>query len=221
MCLTSIFQCILVDMTMNNARIGELSTSQKLDGANNDMWKRNIQYPLNKINLQKHLTVGKFLPSDKDKDGNLIDTTIVQYQESLLAYLDWSNEDCRAYFAMLYCMQNDFIREFEACPMADDMWNKLKIHFRQTSETRLCTLLLKWMQYKMNSSRPMAKHLRTMSAMVHDLKIAGKDIYEVEQVLNVIRAILDEPEHWDNAKLVLICSDHLKTFSKIQSHLEM
>jgi len=37
----------------------------------------------------------------------------------------------------------------------------------------------------------------------------------------VIRAIPDEPEHWGNVKLILTHSEHLKTFTEIQSHLEM
>ena len=60
---------------------------------------------------------------------------------------------------MLYCMHNDLIGEFEACPTAKDMWDQLKICFGQTFETRLRTLQLKWMQYKMDSGRTMAQHL--------------------------------------------------------------
>jgi len=48
----------------------------------------------------------------------------------------------------------------------------------------------------MDSSRAMAEHLRTMSAMIHDLNAIGKEISEEEQFLNMIRAIPDEPEHW-------------------------
>jgi len=53
----------------------------------------------------------------------------VQYQESLLAYQDWSKKDRRACFTMSYGMHNDLIGEFEAYPMAKDMWDKLKNHF--------------------------------------------------------------------------------------------
>jgi len=68
---------MLVDMAMNNVMIGELSTSQKLDGTNYDMWKRKIQYLLSERDLPEHLTIAKFSPSDKDKDSMPIDTTIV------------------------------------------------------------------------------------------------------------------------------------------------
>ena len=67
----------------------------------------------------------------------------------------------------------------------------------------------------------MVDHLRMMSGIVRDLKAAGKDISEGEQVLNVIRALLDEPPHWEQVKMVLTHSDHLKAFGQIQSHLKM
>ena len=64
---------LLVQMTTNNVMITELSTSQKLDGTNYDMWKRKIQYLLVNKDLLEHLQVAKFPPSDKDKHGKPID----------------------------------------------------------------------------------------------------------------------------------------------------
>jgi len=51
------------------------------------------------------------------------------------------------------------------------------------------------MNYKMDSSRTVVEHLRIMSGIVRDLKAVGQDIFEGEQVLNVIRALSDEPPH--------------------------
>ena len=116
-------------MAANSAMINELSTSQKLDVSNYDMWKWKIQYLLNERDLVEHLTVAKFPPSETDKDGKPINTSSVKYQESLQAYQDWSNKDRRARFTMLYFMHNDLIGEFELCPTAKDMWDQLKIHF--------------------------------------------------------------------------------------------
>ena len=66
---------MLADMALDNAMIGELSTNQKLDGTNYDMWHRKIKYPLNEINFLEHLTVAKTSPSNNDKGGKLIDST--------------------------------------------------------------------------------------------------------------------------------------------------
>jgi len=108
-------------MVANSAMINKLSTSQKLDGSNYDIWKRKIQYLLNERDLLEHLTVVKFPPSDTDKDGKSIDTSSMQYQESLQAYQDWSNKYQRAWFTMLYFMYDDLIGEFKLCPTAKDM----------------------------------------------------------------------------------------------------
>jgi len=50
--------------------INELSTSQKLDWSNYDMWKWKIQYLLNEMDILEHLTVAKFPPSDTDKEAS-------------------------------------------------------------------------------------------------------------------------------------------------------
>ena len=72
--------------------IVELSTNQKLDGTNHSMWYRKIRYLLNKKDLLEHLTVAKFSPSHKDNNGKSIDTTTMQYQESMPAYQSWSKK---------------------------------------------------------------------------------------------------------------------------------
>lgn len=122
---------------------------------------------------------------------------------------------------MLYFMHDDLIGEFELCPTAKDMRDQLKIHFGQTSKTRLHTLQLKWIQYQMDSSRTMTEHLRIMSGVIRDLKAAGKEISEGEQVLNVIKALPIESQHWNHVKTILTYSDNIKTFAEVQSHIEM
>ena len=60
-----------------------------------------------------------------------------------------------------------------------------------------------------------------MGGIIHDLKAIGNDFSEGEQVLNVIRTLLDKPEHWNHVKVVLTLADHLKTFTEIQSQPKM
>ena len=64
-------------MAANNTMINELSTSQKLDGSNYDIWKQKIQYLLNERDLLEHSTVAKFPPSDTNKDDKPIDSSSV------------------------------------------------------------------------------------------------------------------------------------------------
>jgi len=73
------------------------------------MWHQKIQYLLNDKDLLEHLLVAKTPSLDKDKDGKLIDTTSVQYQELAKTYQDWSNKDRKACFNILYCICDDLI----------------------------------------------------------------------------------------------------------------
>ena len=64
-------------MATNSAMIGELSTNQKFDGTNFDIWHQKIQYLLNEKDLLNYLAVAKYPPSDKDKDGKPIHVAFV------------------------------------------------------------------------------------------------------------------------------------------------
>ena len=62
--------------------------------------------------------------------------------------------------------------------------------------------------------------MRTLSAIVRDLKAAGQDIPEDEQALNVIRA-LPKTKLWENFSQVMAHNDNIKTFDAVSKHLEM
>ena len=77
------------------------------------------------------------------------------------------------------------------------------------------------MQYTIDSNRSIPEHLRTMSAMVRDLKAAGQEVSEQEQVLNMIRALPNDNEHWKSFKVFMAHSEHINTFEEISKHLVM
>ena len=56
------------------------------------------------------------------------------------------------------------------------MWIALKAKFGGTTVTRLQALTLKFDTFKMQRGDSMQKHLREMSAMVHELKVAGNNL---------------------------------------------
>ena len=45
------------------------------------------------------------------------------------------------------------------------------------------------MQFQLDVGRPMTEQMRTLSGIVRDLKVAGQDIPEDEQAVNVIQAL--------------------------------
>ena len=60
-----------------------------------------------------------------------------------------------------------------------------------------------------------------MSAMDRDLKAAGQEVSEQEQILNVIRALPNDNEQWKSFKVFMAHSEHINTFETISKHLEM
>jgi len=120
-------------------------------------------------------------------------------------------------------MHGDLIGQFKACLTAKDMWDSLRVRFGQTSghkKALYLALKVDAVQDELHScySRRLMNH---MSAMIYDLKAAGREISKEEQVLNVIRVLPTQPEHWKNVKLIMTHSEHMKTFVEIQSHFEM
>ena len=101
-----------------------------------------------------------------------------QHCRDLEAYESWVKKDRCACFTMLSSMHNDLIGEFEDYPNAQEMWNQLKIAYEGTSATRLRALTLKFEQYIMDSKHSMAEHLRTMFALIRDLKAVGNNLFD-------------------------------------------
>jgi len=96
------------------------------------------------------------------------------------------------------------------------MWAHLKIRFGQTFSMSLRTLQVNWMQYTIGLSRSISKYLRTMSAMVRDLKAAEQEVSKEKHVLNVIKALSNDNEYWKSFKLIMTHNKHIKTISKYQ-----
>jgi hypothetical protein len=66
------------------------------------------------------------------------------------------------------------------------MWEALKLRFAGTSATRLRGLTMKFDSYSMHYNHTMKQHLRVMSSMIHELKVAGNNLSNELQVQAVI-----------------------------------
>ena len=86
------------------------------------------------------------------------------------------------HFTMLSSMHNDLIGEFERYRTAQDMWKALKLRYKGTSATRLLGLTMKFDSYKMRSEHTRKQHLRVMSSMIRELKLAGNNLTNEQQV---------------------------------------
>ena len=162
-CLTSIF--LFVDMAPKASMIGDLSTDEKLDGSNYDMWHWKIQFLLDDREVLEPLQVTMSALATKDKDDKDI-TSTEEYKTSLAAYQAWCKKDRKARYTMLYCMHDDLIGDFENYPTAKEMWDNIHSRYGQTSKTRLRALHLKWMTYTIGSSQSITEHVRSLQAML-------------------------------------------------------
>ena len=117
-----------------------------------------------------------------------------QHQCDFAAYESWRKKDLCVRFTMLSNMHNDLIGEFEQYTTAQDMWKALKLRYGGTSTTRLHGLTVKFDSYKMCSEHTMQQHLRAMSSMVRELKLARNNLTNEQQVQAVIRSL---PSSWE------------------------
>lgn len=67
----------------------------------------------------------------------------------------------------------------------------MKIAYGGTPGTRFYALTLKFEQYVIDPKHTMAKHLRTMSALIHDVKSTGNNLDDEQHVTVVIRSLLE------------------------------
>ena len=62
------FIFLFVYMAFKTSTIGDLSTNEKLDGSNYDIWRRKIQFLLNEREVLEHLTATMSTPAAKDRE---------------------------------------------------------------------------------------------------------------------------------------------------------
>ena len=105
-----------------------------------------------------------------------------QHQRDLVAYESWCKKYLCAGFTMLRSMHNDLVGEFEQYTTAQDIWKALKLRYGGTSTTRLRGLTMKFDSYKMRFEHTMKQHLRAMSSMIRELKSAGNNLTDEQQV---------------------------------------
>ncbi|KAF7133292.1 hypothetical protein RHSIM_Rhsim09G0157400 [Rhododendron simsii] len=81
--------------------------------------------------------------------------------------------------------------------------------------TRLRGLTMKFDSYKMRPGHTMKQHLRAMSSMIRELKVAGNNLSDEQQVQAVIRS-LPSTTAWDNMSQNLTHNENLKTFDDVE-----
>ena len=147
------------------------------------------------------------------KDGNTS-----QHRCDQKAYQSWLKKNRCARFTMLSSMHNDLISEFEEHVTACALWEPPKLKFRETFVIRLCDLNVKFDSYKMHPNHTMKQHLRAMSTMIRELKVASNTLTEEQKIQAGLRSL---PNSWETMVISMTHNENIKTFDDISCHLEL
>ena len=79
-------------------------------------------------------------------------------------------------------------------------------------------LTLKFDAYKKQSNHTTRQHLTFMSNKISELKGAGHELIDEQQVQVVIRSL---PNTWEHLRINLTHSDNIKTFDDVARHIEL
>ncbi|KAL0292793.1 UNVERIFIED_CONTAM: hypothetical protein Scaly_3152800 [Sesamum calycinum] len=124
-----------------------------------------------------------------------------------------------ARFAMLSCMHDNLIREYEKYLTAKELWEVLKVAYGSTSATRLGALTFRFNQYVLDPKHSMIQHLDVMKDMIRELQNAGCELSDKQQDLVVLRSLPEQT--WGHVELVLTHNEHINTFNSVASHLKL
>ena len=119
---------------------------------------------------------------------------------------------------MLGSMHNDLVSVFEDYKTTREMWNALKLKFGEISATRLRALTLKFDFHKLGPNGNMKQYLRQMSFMIRELKTAGNNLSDEQQVQTDIRSL---PDTWEQMRLNMTHNENIKIFDDLSRHLEL
>ena len=119
---------------------------------------------------------------------------------------------------LLSSMRNDRMLRFERHRSAQAVWDAVKVQYGGTFTTRLHQLTLKFDGYKKCQNHTMRQHLTIMSNMISELRAAGHEMTNEQQVQAVIRSL---PSSWEYMHINLTHNDNIKTFDDVACHVEL
>ena len=197
-CAKSVF-LYLIEMAATRSIAAGLNQGDKQNDKNYDVWQRKIQYLLEEEDMLEKITQ----PMVEPEHG-----TTAQHKQDMEAYQAYNRKDRVDRILMLSSMRNDLMLRFENNCSAMAVWDVVKIQFGGTSTTRLRQLTLKFYAYKKQSNHTMRQHLTVMSNMISELKGAGHELTDEQQVKAVIRSL---PHAWEHLRINLTHNNNIKT----------
>ncbi|XP_055960065.1 uncharacterized protein LOC130014940 [Mercurialis annua] len=141
-----------------------------------------------------------------------------QFKPDMATYTIWKKKDSTARGILISSMDDDLMYEYQRYSTTNAMWAALREKFGGTTVSRLRQLTIKFDTYKKVPNKTMKQHLRDMSNMIMELKSAGHNLTNEQQVQAVIRSL---PNNWEHMKVNMTHNENIKTFSDIARHLKL
>ena len=111
--------------------------------------------------------------------------------EQLKSCFEWKKRNFRARIMMLSSMRNDLMFAFTKITSTKVLWETLKNKYGSSSMVQLKRLTLQFENFKMNPQYMMRQHILEMSNMILQLQTAGHILLDEQQVVAMIRSLLD------------------------------
>lgn len=142
-----------------------------------------------------------------------IEGNIAQHRCGTESLSKWFKKDCYT------CSKRNMhiIAKFDHYPTTQELWDRLNISYDVISATRLPSMMLKFEITYQDPKHTMVKHLRIISAMIHDLESASNNHNNDQQILPIIQS----PDSWEVLKLALTHNKNIKRFDDSSCHLEL
>ena len=94
----------------------------------------------------------------------------------------------------------------------------MKVQYGGTSTSRLSQLTLKFDGYKKRQNHTMRQHFTVMSNTINELRAAGNEMTNEQQVQDVIYFL---PSNWQHMPVNLTHNNNIKTFDDVALHVEL
>ncbi|XP_058003403.1 uncharacterized protein LOC131179976 [Hevea brasiliensis] len=180
-CSSFLKGCSLISLDMATTKniVAQLNKDLKLNNDNYDIWSMKIQYVLEELEVLETL----MHVMEKPKEGHT-----AQHKRDSEAFIAWKQKNNLARITLLSAMTDDTVRPFKNLEFAKDIWDAVKEKYGGISMTKLRELTIKFDTYKKLPNNTMKQHLRVMANMVSELREAGHQLTDEQQVQAIIRS---------------------------------
>ena len=175
----------------------DVSHVSKFNGTNFAFWKFQLTLILEQHELCD-IVFGKCKRPDPLPAGS--DPTQITARENVIK--SWNKKDNSARCFIVSTIEEQAQRSLINCKNANEMWNRLKSQYEQTSEENKHYLLQKYYAYEYEEGNNITNHITTLETMATELSDVGMPLSEEQKVGRILMSLPKKFGHfhtsWQN-----------------------